>query len=118
MYLFDCYTFARHISTATQLKISIIVSHFDHKHRCLVQKNVPILLILPSRWQYGNESLGIERTSCLCPCLTVSEALQLGLSDEVESCWAAEVGLRTDFSSLKSTLQLHFGNFEVGTFNV
>ena len=45
--------------------ISIIVSHFDYKHRCLVEKNVPIALILPSRWQDGAESLGIERTSCL-----------------------------------------------------
>ena len=46
--------------------ISIMVSHFDYKHRCLVEKNVPIALILPSRWQDGAESLGIERTSCLC----------------------------------------------------
>ena len=36
------------------------------KHRCLVEKNVPIVLILPSRWQYGAVSLGIECTSCLC----------------------------------------------------
>ena len=35
----------------------------DHygNHRCLVQKNVPIALILPSRWQDGAESLGMER---------------------------------------------------------
>ena len=46
--------------------ISIMVSHFDNKHRCLIEKNVPIALILPSRWQEGAESLGIERTSCLC----------------------------------------------------
>ena len=45
--------------------ISTIVSHFDYKHRCLVGKNVPIVLILPSRWQDGAGSLGIERTSCL-----------------------------------------------------
>ena len=43
----------------------IIVSHFDYKHRCLLEKNVPIALILPSRWQDGAESLGIEPTSCL-----------------------------------------------------
>ena len=30
--------------------ISIMVGHFDYKHRCLVEKNVPIVLILPSRW--------------------------------------------------------------------
>ena len=36
------------------------------KHRCLVEKNVPIVLILPSRWQYGAEGLGIERASSLC----------------------------------------------------
>ena len=45
--------------------ISIMVNHFDYKHRCLIEKNVPIALILPSRWQYGAESLGMERTSCL-----------------------------------------------------
>ena len=44
-----------------------MVGHFDYKHRCLVEKNVPIAFILPSRWQYGAESLGIERTSCLWP---------------------------------------------------
>ena len=45
--------------------ISIMVSHFDYKHRFLVEKNVPIALILPSRRQDGAESLGIEHTSCL-----------------------------------------------------
>ena len=45
--------------------ISIMVCHFDYKHMCLIEKNVPIALILPSRWQDGAESLGIERTSCL-----------------------------------------------------
>ena len=43
-----------------------MVSHFDYKHRCLAEKNVPIALILPSRWQDGAESLGTECTSCLC----------------------------------------------------
>ena len=38
----------------------------DGNHRCLIEKNVPIALILPGRWQDGAESLGIERTSCLC----------------------------------------------------
>ena len=46
--------------------ISIMVGHFDYKLRCLVEKNVPIALILPSRWQDGAESLGMEHTSCLC----------------------------------------------------
>ena len=45
--------------------ISIMVGHFDYKHRCLIEKNVPIVLILSSRWQDGAESLGMERTSCL-----------------------------------------------------
>ena len=49
--------------------ISIMVSHFDYKHRCLVEKNVILALILPSRWRYGAESLGMERTSCLCFCI-------------------------------------------------
>ena len=35
-----------------------MVSHFDYKHRCLVEKNVPTALILPSRCWYGAESLG------------------------------------------------------------
>ena len=35
-------------------------------HRCHVEKNDPIAFILPSRWQDGAESLGIETTSCLC----------------------------------------------------
>ena len=45
-----------------------IVKMADHdgNHRCLVEKNVPIALILPSRWRDGAESLGIECTSCLC----------------------------------------------------
>ena len=30
------------------------------------EKNVPIALILPSRWRYGAESLGMELTSSLC----------------------------------------------------
>ena len=38
---------------------------FDNEHRRVVQKNIPIVLILPSRWQDGAYSLGIERTSCL-----------------------------------------------------
>ena len=38
----------------------------DGKHRCLVEKNVPKALILPSRWQDDAESLGMETTSCLC----------------------------------------------------
>ena len=42
-----------------------MVGHFDYKHRCLEKKNVPIELILPSRWQDGAESLGMEHTSCL-----------------------------------------------------
>ena len=39
-----------------------IVKMADHdgNHRCLVKNKVPIALILPSRWQDGAESLGIE----------------------------------------------------------
>ena len=48
--------------------ISIMAGHFDYKHRYLVEKNVPIALILPSRRQDGAESLGMECTSCLCQC--------------------------------------------------
>ena len=38
----------------------------DENHRCLVKKNVPIALILTSRWRDGADSIGIKRTSCLC----------------------------------------------------
>ena len=48
-----------------QSVISIMVGHFNYKHRCLVEKNVPIVPILPSRWLDGAESLGMECTSCL-----------------------------------------------------
>ena len=41
--------------------ISVMVGHFDCKHSCIVEKNVPIAFILPSRWQDGAESLVIER---------------------------------------------------------
>ena len=39
---------------------------FDHdaNHRCRIEKNVPIVFILPSIWQDGVESIGIETTSC------------------------------------------------------
>ena len=36
------------------------MANHDGNHRCLAEKNVPIALILPSRWQDGAESLGIE----------------------------------------------------------
>ena len=44
----------------------------DGNHRCLVEKNVPAALILPSRWQDVAESLGIVTTSCLCPYILLS----------------------------------------------
>ena len=36
------------------------MANHDGNHRRLAEKNVPIALILPSRWGYGAESLGIE----------------------------------------------------------
>ena len=36
---------------------------YDGNHRCLIEKNVPIAFILPSRWQDGAESVGMETTS-------------------------------------------------------
>ena len=42
------------------------MANHDGNHKCIVEKNVPTALILPSRWQDGAESLGIETTSCLC----------------------------------------------------
>ena len=41
--------------------ISIMVGHFGCKHSYYVENNVPIVFILPGRWQDGAESLGIER---------------------------------------------------------
>ena len=46
-------------------------SHFLYKHTCLIEKNVPLALILPSRWQDGAENLGIETTSCLWYYVTI-----------------------------------------------
>ena len=46
------------------------MANHDGNHRCIVEENVHIALILPSRWQYGAESLVIEHTSCLRPRLT------------------------------------------------
>ena len=45
----------------------IIVKMADHdgNHRCLIEKNVPIALIFPNKWQDGAKSLGMETTSCL-----------------------------------------------------
>ena len=59
----------QHYGNVLLYKTSVfIVKMADHdgNHRCLVENNVPIVLILPSRWQDGAESQGIERTSCLC----------------------------------------------------
>ena len=36
------------------------MANHDGNHRCLVEKNVTMALIFPSRWQDGAESLGIE----------------------------------------------------------
>ena len=43
--------------------ISIMVGHFDYKHKYLVEKNVPKVLIFPNRWQDGAESPGMETMS-------------------------------------------------------
>ena len=79
-----------------------MVGHFDYEQRCRIEKNVPIALILPSRWRYGAESLGMERTSCLwykastldhyvnnqhCPANTVD--MKLKVADE----WDLEIPL-------------------------
>ena len=45
--------------------ISVMVGHFDSKHSCLIQKNVPIEFILLSKCQDGADSLQILTTSCL-----------------------------------------------------
>ena len=43
-----------------------MVSHFDCEHSSLIEKNVIIVFILPSRWKDGAESQGKETTGCLC----------------------------------------------------
>ena len=48
----------------------VIFGHLDSKHRCHIEKNVPIGFVLPSRWQNGAESLGIKITICLWCLLT------------------------------------------------
>ena len=47
----------------------------DENHRCLVEKNVPIALIFPTRWQDSAESLWMETTSCLCYWLVIGTAM-------------------------------------------
>ena len=58
-----CY---RNILPYKTLVISIMVGHFGCKHSYIVEKNVPIEFILPSRCQDGAECLGMETTSFLC----------------------------------------------------
>ena len=52
--------------------IFVKMADHDGNHRCLVEKFVPIALILPRRWQDGAESIGMETTSSLCDCSPVS----------------------------------------------
>ena len=65
-FTFSYSSLQRICSSLRDIVISIMVGHFDYKHRCLIEKNVSVMLILPSRWRDGAESLGMERTSCLC----------------------------------------------------
>ena len=48
----------------TSLFIVKLADH-DGNHRCLLEKNVPVAFILPSRWHDGAKSLGMETASCL-----------------------------------------------------
>ena len=52
-----------------------MVGHFDCKPSCLIEKNVRVAFILPSRWHDGAESLGIETNRCLCFCHLRSRVL-------------------------------------------
>ena len=45
---------------------TVKMADHDGNHGCLLEKNVPIALILPIRWQDAAESLGMETTSSLC----------------------------------------------------
>ena len=59
----------------------------DRNHRSLAEKNVPKVFILPSRWQDGAESLGIETTSCLgmLLCQKLLMTSTLGFSGDVSN---------------------------------
>ena len=48
---------------------SIMVGHFNYKHRCLIEKNVPIAVILPSRWWDGADKSrdGAHQLSMIVP---------------------------------------------------
>ena len=46
-------------------RLSAPSRHLLGKISPMYEKNVPIVVILPSRWQDGAESPGMERTSCL-----------------------------------------------------
>ena len=41
-----------------------MANHYGN-HKCHLEKYIPIVFILPSRWQDDAESLGIETASCL-----------------------------------------------------
>ena len=56
----------------------------DENHRCLIEKNVTIASIFPSRWQNGAESLGMETTSCLLLGST-DETLQWNLASSADT---------------------------------
>ena len=63
----------------------IILKMDDHdgNHRYLVENNVPMVLIFPSRWQDGAESLGMETTSCLWCALSLPSQKVLS---QLDSC--------------------------------
>ena len=45
--------------------ISLMVGHFDYKHRCLVEMNVHIVFIVPRKWQNGAESKDGDHKQCM-----------------------------------------------------
>ena len=72
----------------------------DWNHRCLIEKNVPIAVILPNRWQDGAESLVIEYTSCRWRMFRYCKLLK----DEIKERWVvANVSIkRNNLTTTKS----------------
>ena len=85
-----------------------MVVHFDCKHRCHIETNALIAFILPSRWQDGAESLGIETTCCLW----LGDLFSVNFDTLDEKCpkdWADQ---KLNFLSNANKIQYKSSNFE------
>ena len=80
----------------------------DGNHRCLVEKNVPIALILLSRWHDGTESLREIFVVCLASMIHFQYYLLFGFFDMANPIYqhSSRVGLAgpTKWSQLRTSL--------------